>query len=230
MPLLDHFHPPLHPQRCWQAFYFAWLNVIADSLNLGPLPADCFAEERFQPGLPLTCEPTGVEDAPAAERSRSAWQPPAPALVLPSARAGTHEVLVFQGEEKRLQSAVLLVAPGSKDRPPRQSLVIQGASYLGRGINLVLIDIVTGRPGNLHNDLMRLLGHDDRSFLPRDSSLYAVAYRPVVRGGVPQVEVWPSTLALAQPLPVLPLALGELCLPLDLEATYMTACQRRRLL
>jgi hypothetical protein len=47
---------------------------------------------------------------------------------------------------------------------------------------------------------------------------------------VEQIEVWPVPLAVGQPLPVLPLALNaELCLPLDLEATYIAACQRRRL-
>ena len=41
---------------------------------------------------------------------------------------------------------------------------------------------------------------------------------------------WPQALAVGQPLPVLPLALNaELCLPLDLEASYAVACQRRRL-
>ncbi len=42
--------------------------------------------------------------------------------------------------------------------------------------------------------------------------------------------VWPASLAVGQNLPLLPLALNaEICLPLDLEASYSTACQRRRL-
>lgn len=232
MPLLDHFHPPLHPRRCWQSFYSAWLNVIADSLNLGPLPADCFAEGILQPSHPLPCPPEPGEDPRwAAVLSPSSWLPPEPGLVLPAVLSGQFAVLVYRSEDQRLVSAVILVAPTCKDRPHhRPSQAIQCASYLARGVNVVLIDIVTGKRGNLHNELMRLLGHDERSFLPRDSSLLAVAYRPVVRGGVPQIEVWPSTLGVGQPLPVLPLALGEVCLPLDLETTYMAACQRRRLL
>ena len=45
-----------------------------------------------------------------------------------------------------------------------------------------------------------------------------------------QIEVWPALLEIGRPLPVLPLALNaEQCLPVDLEATYTAACQRRRL-
>jgi hypothetical protein len=78
--------------------------------------------------------------------------------------------------------------------------------------------------------MMRLLDHGEESLLPPEVLLYAVAYRPVVRDQVEQIELWPAPLAVGQPLPELPLALNaELCLPLDLEATYVAACQRRRL-
>ena len=45
-----------------------------------------------------------------------------------------------------------------------------------------------------------------------------------------EIDLWPSGLALATQLPVLPLALtAEVSIPVDLEATYTDACQRRRL-
>jgi hypothetical protein len=51
-----------------------------------------------------------------------------------------------------------------------------------------------------------------------------------VREGESQIEVWPSSLEIGRPLPVLPLALdAETVLPIDLEATYTVACHRRRL-
>jgi hypothetical protein len=60
--------------------------------------------------------------------------------------------------------------------------------------------------------------------------LYAAAYRPVRREEKEEIDLWAASLALGQALPVLPLALNwELCLPVDLEATYMDACRRRRL-
>jgi hypothetical protein len=57
-----------------------------------------------------------------------------------------------------------------------------------------------------------------------------VGYRPIIRDAQERIEVWPSALEIGRPLPVLPLALNaELALPVDLEATYTAACQRRRL-
>jgi hypothetical protein len=99
-----------------------------------------------------------------------------------------------------------------------------------QGISLILIDIVSSHQANIHNEAMGLLGHGAESLLPSNVSLYAVAYRSIVRQQTEQIEVWPAILSLGQPLPVLPLALNaEICLELDLESTYTTACQRRRL-
>ncbi len=77
---------------------------------------------------------------------------------------------------------------------------------------------------------MQVLGHERAFALPAETTLYAVAYRPIVRDQCEQIEVWTSPLDVGQALPVLPLALNaEQCLPIDLEATYTIACQRRRL-
>ena len=93
-----------------------------------------------------------------------------------------------------------------------------------------MIDIVTSRRANLHEQIMQVLGHGEAFALPCETFLYGVAYRPIVRDGQELIEVWSSPLEIGQPLPVLPLALNaELALPIDLEATYTTACQRRRL-
>ena len=43
---------------------------------------------------------------------------------------------------------------------------------------------------------------------PPRTLLYGVAYRPIVREGQEQIEIWPSPLEIGQPLPVLPLALN----------------------
>lgn len=45
---------------------------------------------------------------------------------------------------------------------------------------MILIDIVTSRQANLHNEMMRLMGHGDAFALPSEEALYAVAYRPIV--------------------------------------------------
>ena len=105
-----------------------------------------------------------------------------------------------------------------------------------------MIDIVTSRQANLHNEMMRLLGQGEEFTLPSHSMLYAIAYRPIVRAGYELIDAWPATLAVGEHLPVLPLALSaDLALPLDLEATYsppasaagwddLQGCRDRRIL
>jgi len=75
-----------------------------------------------------------------------------------------------------------------------------------------------------------VMENDVRFLMPAAPSLYAFAYRPVRRNDRDEVDLWPATLALDQPLPTLPLFLGEqLCLPVDLETTYTEACGRLKL-
>src|SRR5262249_51058444 len=96
--------------------------------------------------------------------------------------------------------------------------------------SLIVIDIVTERRACMHAEMMQLLAAAVPPHLPSDVSLYAVAYRPVRREGREEIDVWPERLALGAALPVLPLALNaEVCLPVDLEATYTDACRRRRI-
>jgi hypothetical protein len=93
-----------------------------------------------------------------------------------------------------------------------------------------VIDIVTTRRANLHAEIMQALGRAEVTVIPTEQLLSAVAYRPIVRDGQEQIEAWPVPLELAQSLPELPLALNaEIVVPVDLEATYTIACQRRRL-
>jgi hypothetical protein len=151
--------------------------------------------------------------------------------VLPITFPDQFEVLVFEAEGgARLVAAIELVSPANKDRAShRRAFAIKCASYLVRGISLILVDIVTSRQANLHDETMALLEHPGVA-LATSTSLYASAYRPLVLGGQQQLHVWTAGLAVGQPLPTLPLALNaEICLAIDLEATYTDACSRRRL-
>lgn len=240
MPLLDHFHPPLSPRRHWESFHVNWAGAIADSLNESLLPEGYFAEEHAQlgPWVEIDVATFTDSESPGRRASRAAtlpprmWAPPAPAMIVPAAFPDALEVQVFEEEGgTRLVAAIELVSPGNKDRPRhRQAFAVKYASYLCRGVSLIIIDIVTSPRENLHNEIMQVLGHGPASALPPETALYGVAYRPVVRDQHEQIEVSPSPLEIGQPLPVLPLALNaERCLPIDLEATYTIACQRRRL-
>jgi hypothetical protein len=217
MPLLDHFHEPLAPRQHWESFHVNWAGAMADALNERLLPEGYFAEEHVRPTATL---------APRV------WAPPAPTATMPIAFPDEFEVLVFASEGgSSLVATVELVSPANKDREAhRRAFAIKCASYLCRGISLILVDIVTSRKANLHNEMMRLLGHADAFALSEETSLYAVAYRPLTREQSDQVDMWSHPLCVGAPLPVVPLSLNaELCVPLDLEETYTVACQRRRL-
>lgn len=237
MPLLDHFNPPLSQRRRWESFHSAWAEALARLLNQGLLPARYYAEVHVKVGSRVEVDTGTFEEANGAAPDGggvAVWAPPRPSAVVPLSFTppDVFEVQVLSDEEgPRLVAAVELVSPANKDRPAhRQAFAIKCASYLSQGISLIVIDIVTTRQANLHNEMMRLLGHGDTFALAAGTELYAVAYRPVVRQQVEEFDVWPAALALGQRLPVLPLALtAELAVPLDLEATYTAACQRRRL-
>ena len=103
-------------------------------------------------------------------------------------------------------------------------------NYLYEGVSLVVLDVVTNRHGNLHNQVVDLMQCDSTFHFGREESLYAVGYRPVRRESADVVDVWPTELFLGQPLPTLPLYLsGDVCVPIELEATYIDASRRLRL-
>jgi hypothetical protein len=213
MPLLDHFQPP----HRWESFHSNWATRLADALN-ERLPPEFIAEEHTHAG------PTAT--APAV------WPPPAPARTMPAVFPDTFEVRVFSTTTGlTLVGVIELVSPGNKDRADeRRAFATRCASYLYQRISLIVIDIVTSRHANLHNDTMRLMEADASLHLPAEVSLYAVAYRPVVRQQRPEIDLWLANCALGAPLPVLPLALpDDRFVPVDFEAAYQEACRRRRL-
>jgi hypothetical protein len=130
-----------------------------------------------------------------------------------------------------LVAAIELVSPGNKDRPEeRRAFASEVASYLYRDVAVIVVDIVTNRRANLHNDTMRLMEADAANLLPADVHLYAVGYRPVLRDETPLIDLWPLQLELGDLLPTLPLRLvGDLFVPVDFETTYQEACRHRRI-
>jgi hypothetical protein len=140
------------------------------------------------------------------------------------------EILATEGG-RTLVAAVELVSPGNKDRPGNRRLfAAKCATYLSRGIGLIVVDVVTSRQSNLHNELVDLLGWDAAFQMSSQPALYCIAYRPLRVGGAERLETWPCALTVGQPLPTMPLSLeAEHCVAVDLEAAYADACHRRRL-
>jgi hypothetical protein len=239
MPLLDHFHPPLHGPRRWEGFHHSWAAFIAQQLNQETLPPDYFAESEISVGPELEIDVATLElTGPGGGGTGSAttvWSPSRPRISakVDFAHLDSYEVRVYQdlgGAE--LRAALELVSPANKDRAgSRRTFAAKCAGYLQHGIGVVIIDIVTARAANLHAELFDVLEvRSRRTVWESPTGLYAVAYRAVTVRTKPRVEAWPVPLALGEPLPVLPLWLAlDLCVPVRLEESYLATCRSLRI-
>jgi len=245
MPLLDHFHPPLSASHPWMGFHSTWATAMAQQLNRELLPEDYYAIPNVQLGGQVEIDvatlkaggsmPDTIGSAPGGVAT-AVWAPPKPSIALPVDFGGidVFEVQVvrdFGGPQ--LRAAVELVSPANKDRPgQRRAFAIKCASYLQRGVSVVVIDVVTERTADLHAQLMETLNLAAPTPWRSPSNLYAVAYRTATptSGGQPQLEAWPEPLRLAEALPTLPLWIDmDLALPLQLEESYLAACESLRI-
>lgn len=231
MPLLDHFHPPLSQRRHWESFHAAWASAMADSLNEELLPEGYFAEELITVGgraeidVSTWEEHAAPHDGPVATQ---VWTAPPPTLTMAAVFPDSISVQIYRSEGgATLVAAVELISPANKDREShRHAFAIKCANYLCQGVGLVIVDTVTSRQANLHNEIATLLRQPELSRM--HDPLYAVAYQPVKRQDNAEINVWQHGLVVGEPLPTLPLALSAgLALPLDLETTYVDVCRRR---
>jgi hypothetical protein len=235
MPLLDHFHPPLD-RRGWESFHLSWADHLTGHFNMRPNRYGFLAEADVHIGITVCADVAAFEeDAPSGERPNGAvatevWAPPHPPLVVPVdfTKLETFEIRIYDEQRARtLVAAVELVSPGNKDRPDnRRAFLDKCAAYLREGVSVVIVDIVTARRHNFHAALMELFNVGETAMRAVTSDLYAVAYRVHLVGQRTQLEAWTEALTLGAPLPTMPLWLTEsLCVPLELEAGYQTACK-----
>jgi hypothetical protein len=212
---------------------------MSDALN-ETLPRDYFAEFQVTLGTRIEVDvATFTEDEDGMEAGPSGTATAVqidvvtpPVAVFPAVFPDDFEIRVFSSMTgPTLVAAIELVSPGNKDREEaRRAFAAKCAAYLQRGIGLIVVDIVTCRHANLHDELMTLLGHVNGFAFPTQTPLYATAYRPAHRQERNEIDLWRQPLAVGQPLPTLPLAVrGLASLPIDLEATYTEARQRGRI-
>jgi hypothetical protein len=238
--LLDHFHPPINQRRSWEGFHGLWAAALVEKLNRDILGDEFFADMQVHVGSQVEIDVAAFEErqSDAMEIGRAptavapAWAPPATKLVLPTAFPDDIEVRVFAtATGATLVGAIELVSPGNKDRhETRRAFAAKCAAYLTRGIGLIVVDIVTSRLANLHNELIALLGHAEPFLLDSSITIYSIAYRPSRQTAGDQIEIWPHPLRLGDALPTLPLGLRNAgIVPVDLDETYHEACRRSRL-
>ena len=237
MPLLDHFQPPLSRTHPWPGFHGAWAAAIARLLNAGVLPTGYYAVPFLGHEGPVEIDVAALQEHDHPEPSVGAggagpWTPNAPELAVAVEWPTTDDARVdgFADEgDPLLAAAVELVSPSHKDRQrSREAFAAKCADSPRRGRGLVVVDSVTTRRAELHAELLGALGVDPGSTSP--SSMAAISYRAIVQQEAGQFLAWPAPLSVGQPLPTLPLWLGDgLAVPLDLEASHTAACDDLRI-
>jgi hypothetical protein len=242
VPLYDLFNGPLGDRFFWQSLYCGWGSRIADLLNERWLSREYLAVEnylrRYNFGLSLPSgeEPEDSEDQPGGDRGRPPnWPAHAPACTSGILFPDRFEVHVHAGGGGwHLVAAIALVCPTNKESPEeRRAFAGRCAAYLHQGTSVVMIDVVTNRRANLHNEILRMLNvTDPRAFLPEDLSLYTAAYRPAPqRGESPELDVWHQPCEVGEPLPTMPLRLvHDRFVPVDFEMTYTQTLRNRRMI
>lgn len=236
MPLLDHFRPPISQQHSWESFHSNWATRLADLLN-EQLPPGFLAEEQTHAGR-LEIDVATYETTPFGQSNGVAllepktWAPPAATATIPIVFPDTFEVRVFHTSGgMTLVGVIELISPSNKDCPEeRKAFATKAASYLHQGVSVILVDVVTSRGGNLHNDTLDQFSASVTGRFPKSVELYASAFQPQLNKEQAEVELWLEPLKLQSPLPTMPLRLtGDLFVPVNLEASYTEACVRRRI-
>ena len=231
MPLRDHFHPPYYELPPWSSVATTWAVTLVRWLN-STLPSGEFV------AYPTIHLGTQVE-ADVAEYDKGAngghvngggvaTLPEAPPAILSLPAFFPDDIEIRVGtsrHEWNLCGVIELVSErNKKEVGERQSFVSKCAAYLQRGIGLVVIDVVTNRLSNLHNQLMELIGGATPPLLAAGPPGYVAGYRPVHRDSRNEIDVWPYAAGVGEPLPAVPFALrAGPTFVLPLEATYTEA-------
>jgi hypothetical protein len=240
MPLLDHFHPPLYPTHSWESFHARWAVAIADSLN-EMLPPRYFAETQVHLGSRVEADVVefehngsgnGIANGSAGGLATATYAPPRPVLTFPGPTEDDVTVEVRDRDrDSRVAAVVELLSPRNKDRDEaRRAFAAKAVAYLRLGAGLIVLDVVTSRSGNAHDDIVGVLNLGEEFRLTTPTGLSAVAYQPAHEASRRPVSVWFEPLAVGSALPVRPLWVRGLgFVPAELEVSYSEACRRSRL-
>ena len=235
MPLLDHFHPPLYKRPPWSSVTTMWAAELVRWLNR-TLPAGEFiAYPTLHLGTQVEADVAEYDlRAEGANGHRNgsgvalAAQPDAPPAVATIAAIFPDVMEVRVGttrDEWDLCGVIEIVSEANKkELAEREAFVFKCAAYLQRGIGVIVIDVVTNRLANLHNQLMQLIGGLTPPLLPATTPNYVAAYQPVHRAERNEIDLWPYAVAVGSPLPSAPFSLRRgPTVVVDLESTYNEA-------
>jgi hypothetical protein len=235
MPLLDHFHGTNVEELPWESVNTLWVAAVVAHLNQ-MLPRErfrAFAKRHLGPQVEADVAEFESLHPPANGNGHVAtmtqtYAPPA-VHTAPAVFPDDIEVQITDtNDRRRIVGVIEFVSPGNKKEiDERNSFVAKCCTYLRQGIGLVVVDVVTSRTANLHDELMRLMGLQAPYLFANPTPIYAVSYRPMHQAGRNTIDIWPETLEVGRELPTMPLPLkGAGLVPLELEATYETALEQ----
>ena len=235
MSLLDHFHGPNVEELPWESVNTLWVAAVVAHLNQ-TLPKDrfrAFAKRHLGPQVEAdvaefeSLHPAG--DANGTVSTLTQTYAPAAVHTIPAILPDILEIQITAANNRRRLVAVIeFVSPGNKKEvDERESFVAKCRTYLREGIGLVIVDVVTSRKANFHDELMRSMGFQAPYLFEQPTPIYAASYRPLHHPDGNTIDLWPETLEVGRTLPTIPLPLkGAGLVPLDLEATYETALEQ----
>jgi len=251
MPLRDHFRNPLKDYCPWSSVHSMWAGTMVQRLNGDRLSEKFIAQAASHFGAQLEADIATLEHSErgslfedvnghdggvATATKTEVYSPPAAILsaTVEFDDPDLFEVKIYRGSGGwELVAVIELVSEANKDREDhRRAFAVKCASYLQKGISVVVIDTVTTYSANLHNELCELIDSGQSLRWSPPSGLSVVVYRSnriATTGGI-RLNVWSYPLTLRSPLPTVPLWLAyDLAVPLELELTYEAACKSLRI-
>lgn len=230
----------------WESFHGDWITMIVQRLNTHTLSEKYLAtgRSRIESQIEVdigTAEQfeyngsrqrKGMTSDGGVAIATQTYAPPEPALAgeVEFAEEELFEVQIAT-EENRLVAAIELVSLANKDRPAkRRAFAAKVASYLSRGVSVVVVDPVTIRQAQTHSEIVDVVQLPESFAWKSPTHLSAIAYRMIQIAKKDRLEIWPHELKVGEPLPTLPLWLAaDLAVPLELETTYAATCAGLRI-
>ena len=219
---------PLHDwtdRYGWEGLHHYWMSEIGRQLRadlppgfraiIGSHPYLSLKELAVKPDIGVT-NGTGHHPPPPV----SALEPDVEVAVATMEEEATLQV-EWNG---RMVAAIELISPRNKDRPAaREHYANRYLSYLRGGVHLLLVDVHRRPVGFSFAQLIAAgLGEE----LPAAPTPSVVSYRvgTAAAFGGRMLGVWQQPLAVAEPLPRMPLALTpDAAVMVELEPTYSRA-------
>ncbi|MGL6074292.1 MAG: DUF4058 family protein [Fimbriiglobus sp.] len=238
MPLRDHFREPTTRSGTWGSLHGGWPMVMVQQIRK-QLPPGFVAGLQVRLGayfeLDFAAFKKDENDIPGFLDSgglTAVLAPPKPTWAVDTdlPEDDIFEVEIYDVQEERLLVAVIeIVSPANKDRPDkRRAFAGKCGALLKKGVSVSIVDLVTIRQANLYAEMMAFIGHKDPHLGPEPPTIYVSSTRwtPNAEGTRARLESWFHPMTIGQPLPALPIWLGEThSLEFDLERSYEQACE-----